>query len=149
MRKLIAGGRLLDGEQRYMTDPTSRVSVASKLRLLLAKRFLESLFIVGVLSITKVISFLTSGPNPLSGRGTAGLINSVSDNIVFPVCLLATLDINRSVLRAEPARLLANFRLAARAIFTYFILGFIEFGPLLIAVEGIKCILVSSHVLEK
>ena len=132
-----------------MTDPTLRVSVASKLKLLLAKRYLELFFIMGVLSIPKVISFLTGGPNPLNGQGTAGLINSVSDNIVFPVCLLATLDINRSVLGAEPARLLASFRLAARAIITFFILGIIEFGPLLIAVEGIKYILVSAHVLEK
>ena len=132
-----------------MTDPSSRVSVASKLRLLLAKRYLELLFIMGVLSIPKVISFLTGGPNPLNGQGTAGLINSVSDNIVFPVCLLATLDINRSVLGAEPARLLASFRLAARAIVTYFILVVIEYGPPVVALEGIKRILVSAHVLEK
>jgi hypothetical protein len=132
--------------------PASRVSVASKLWLLLATRYLELLLMIGVLSIMKVLLFLTGGASSASsGHGITlhDLIHWVSDYLVFPVCLLAILDINRSVLRAEPVRLLANFRFAARAIITYFILFVIEsgpLGPLLIAVEGI---MIAVHVLEK
>jgi hypothetical protein len=132
--------------------PAARVSVASKLRLLLVKRYRELLFVAGVFSITKVVLFLTGGASSASSgqRITLiGLLVGVSDDVIFPVCLLATLYINRSVLMAEPVRLIGEFKRAAQTLITYFMLGFIEFGPLLVAVEGIKRILVSAHVLEK
>jgi hypothetical protein len=160
MRKLrgrtIAGRSLLvkkmDGEQQDMTDPISRASVALKLRLLLATRYLELLSVIVVLSIPKVILFLTGGTHSeSSGPWTAlyGLIPMVSDFVVFPGCLLATLYINRSVLRAEPASLLQEFRLAARGIVTYFVLAVIEYGPLIVALEIIRRSLVAAHVVEK
>jgi hypothetical protein len=132
--------------------PAARVSVASKLRLLLAKRYLDLLFVAGVLSIAKVVLFLTGGASSASSgqRITLiGLLPLVSDDVIFPVCLLATLYINRSVLMAESVRLIGEFKRAARTVITYFVLGFIEFGPLLVAVEIINRILVSAHVLEK
>jgi hypothetical protein len=135
-----------------MTDPVSRVSVSSKLRLLLVKRYLELLFVMGVLSIPTAIMFLT-GDTTLVSFGSRitlySLIHWVSDYLVFPGCLLATLFINRSVLRAEPRSLLGEFRLAIRAIITYFLLIFIEYGPLVAAIEGIRRILIADRVLEK
>jgi hypothetical protein len=132
--------------------PASPVAVASKLRLLLAKRHRELLFVTGVLSITKVILFLTGGSNSASSgqRITLiGLLPWVLDYFVFPGCLLATLYINRSVLLAASVRLIGEFRRAARTLVIYFVFGFLEFGPLLVTVEGIKRILVSAQVRER
>jgi hypothetical protein len=135
-----------------MADPASRVSVAASLKLLGGRRYRDLLLIAGILSIPKVILFLAGGTaSASSGQRITlnGLIDWASDSIIFPGCLLATLYLNRSVLLAEPVRLVGEFRRAARALITYFILNIIEYVPLLIAVEGITRILISVHALER
>jgi hypothetical protein len=138
-----------------MPDPASRVSVAASLKLLGGRRYRDLLLIAGILSIPKIILLLAGG-TASAGSGQritlSGLMDVASDCVVFPGCLLATLYLNRSVLLAEPVRLVKEFRRAARALITYFILNIIESAPLLVvlvAVEGITRILISVHALER
>jgi hypothetical protein len=108
--------------------------------------------IASILAIPKIILLLAGG-TASAGSGQritlSGLMDVASDCVVFPGCLLATLHLNRSVLLAEPVRLVKEFRRAARALLTYLILNIIESAPLLVAVEGITRILISVHALER
>jgi hypothetical protein len=135
-----------------MADPASRVSVAASLKLLGRRRYRDLLVIASILAIPKIILLLAGG-TASAGSGQritlSGLIDWASDSIIFPGCLLATLYLNRSVLLAEPVRLVKEFRRAARALLTYLILNIIESAPLLVAVEGITRILISVHALER
>jgi hypothetical protein len=135
-----------------MADPASRVSVAASLKLLGRRRYRDLLVIASILAIPKIILLLAGG-TASAGSGQritlSGLMDVASDCVVFPGCLLATLYLNRSVLLAEPVRLVKEFRRAARALITYFILNIIESAPLLVAVEGITRILISVHALER
>jgi hypothetical protein len=135
-----------------MADPASRVSVAASLKLLGRRRYRDLLVIASILAIPKIILLLAGG-TASAGSGQritlSGLMDVASDCVVFPGCLLATLYLNRSVLLAEPVRLVKEFRRAARALLTYLILNIIESAPLLVAVEGITRILISVHALER
>jgi hypothetical protein len=135
-----------------MADPAARVSVAASLKLLGGRRYRDLLVIAGILAIPKIILLLAGGTaSASSGQRITlhGLIDVASDYVVFPGCLLATLYLNRSVLREEQVRLAGEFRRAARALITYFILNIIEYVPLLVVVEGITRILISVHALER
>jgi len=135
-----------------MLDPSQHSTIASSLRRLLATRYSDLFLVLAILLIPKIVLFAIadiSTESSIQPRTIYALVEGAADYIVFPGCLLTILYINSSVLKAEIVGLRREAREATGKIVAFLVLGFIEYGLPLVAVNVVIRILVAADLLEK
>lgn len=128
-----------------------RSYVASKLRLLVAVRFVDLLFIAFLLSSLKVILYFTVGINSDESTQPTIVFNVarvVLGLVVFPGCLLTVLYINKSVLRSETVSLWKQCRIGFGDVIEFIFLAVIEFGLFAFPLSIVALVLEATHVVQ-